>query len=267
MELENWRHFAKCLWEREEQKWISRNGQDHFYRIKVVLPSIEDEIQKTKKVRTLIDLGCGDAFVLGQLLRIRKAGIKKLEEIVLIDRLKKLLEIAKSKLNFSPVITIKADLESETWIPVVSRTKGKRLFLSVFVLQELPDLKRFLSSLSKVFCSGDTGIFVTVAPVFASCLVASRKMKRIIKNGSEGTDFKWAAEYPISNNSRTIYLPYFHRTINDYRKELKQQAFRVVNVRYLSVPETKICRKIFEDTAYGNHIIGHPSSLMLVVKK
>lgn len=132
-----WKKWSVHLWEQAENEWISRNGQDHFYRIKVVLPALEKEIRTATSLQSIIDLGCGDGFMLGHLLKRKAISIKKIRNIVLIDRSDRFLKRAKSRIQGPSVLTVKADLDDQSWIPRVKETKPRRLFLSKFFVQEI----------------------------------------------------------------------------------------------------------------------------------
>jgi hypothetical protein len=261
-----WEKWSVHLWEQAENEWISRNGQDHFYRIKVVLPALEKELRRAGGWQSIIDLGCGDAFILGHLLKRKAISIKKIRNIVLIDKCGRFLQRAKSKMQGPSFLTFKGDLNDQSWIPVVKETRPRRLFLSIFLLQEIPQLDGLISNLREVFGEDDLGLFVTVAPFFANLLLSTGKMHKETES-SVNRYFRWAAAYPIANNSRSFYLPYFHRTKKEYEKVFKEFGFKIVKHRYLLVPNERTSHDIFQNTLYGKDIINKPSGLLLVVKK
>lgn len=266
MRINDWKAWSKDLWKEAENSWISRDGQDHFYRNKVIIPALEKELRKVTKLRSIVDLGCGDAYVLDRLLKKRILRADKTSEIVLIDRSKRLIKIAKSRLHVPSLRSVNADLDDETWVSMVRNTKPNRLFLSIFLIQEMPRLNRLISNLGKVLGQGDLGLFITVAPFFANLLMSSGKMHRELKSSANG-HFKWAAAYPIANNSRPLYLPYFHRTKKEYERILNKYGMKLENHLYLSVPDSKYSRQIFENTLYGSAIFNKPSSMLLLVKR
>lgn len=266
MQISSWKTWSEQLWKVAENEWISRNGQDHFYRINVVIPSLKREISKVPNLQSVIDLGCGDAYILYRLIERKIIAVNNIKDIVLIDRSGRFLKEAKSRMQVPSVQVIKADLDNETWVPPVKRTKPNRLFLSIFLIQEMPRLDRFILNLHEVFGQNDLGLFITVAPFFANLLVSTGKMHQERKS-STNSYFRWAASYPISNNSRTIYLPYFHRTKKEYEEVLNRYQMKVENHKYLSVPDSKAARNIFKNTLYGKDIINKHSSLLLIVKK
>jgi len=267
MQISWWKNWSEHLWEVVENKWISRNGQDHFYRIKVVIPAIEKAIRNVEDLLTVIDLGCGDAFVLNQLLKRDIITTNMIRDIILIDRSNRLLKIAQSRIKLPSARAIKADLDNDSWVPIVKGTKPNKLFLSIFLIQEMPRVDNFFSNLYKVFKERDLGLFITVAPSFAHHLISTGKMHLTRKGILNNTYFRWAAAYPVAGNSRPIHLPYFHRTRKEYEEALNRYGMKLIDYKYLSVPSNKISWGVFENTLYGEDIINRPSSLLLIVKK
>ena len=60
MNIKIWKSWSEYLWKKAEDSWISRDGQDHFYRNKVIIPALEKELEKASGIKSIIDLGCGD---------------------------------------------------------------------------------------------------------------------------------------------------------------------------------------------------------------
>lgn len=113
-------------------------------------------------------------------------------------------------------------------------------------------------------------IAVVVEPEFAVNLAERHPatMERLTEvEDFPGQDWHWACKYPISTPGSTFYLPYFHRTLADYKREIKRAGLELSEIQNLSVVETEDAHRYFDTSDYGKGIINTVSSMCLVIRK
>jgi hypothetical protein len=88
--------------------------------------------------------------------------------------------------------------------------------------------------------------------------------------------WRWAGRYPIVDEPREpFYLPYFHRTVNDYRMAFQLAGFSVLNISEIPEAGDRILLKEkgispfipFETNRYWPRIAEEPSALLIVAVK
>jgi hypothetical protein len=263
----NWNKWSERLWQQSEGLWIKRNGQDHFYREQVVLPALLQAINKSNQTfKTLVDLGSGDGHVTNALLEGLHRQGKEISTVILVDRSQVQLEIALSLPFLKEAQAVESDLIADDWPGEVSQSTPPRIFLSVFVFQEIPSLDVFIERVSKAIGPTDIGLAVFVAPAYSD-LLRQRGAIQVVEEGTSATEWEWAAMYPISIESKVIFLPHFQRSMEMYRGILEQHNLRMSPPVYLSVPDTPTSREIFGHTIYGQGIIGAKSSVLISFHK
>ena len=149
---------------------------------------------------------------------------------------------------------------------------------SIFVLQDVADIQKYLEDINKVLNHEGVGIFLLVHPLFGESM-KNKNVLRINRTlNSLNTDKSWrfAGEYPIvEENGKTFFVPYFHRTIEDYKKYFSKY-FKKIDFIELKPTKDKIklCGKEHKSPFYnhiGNvyypEIIKMKSSLIIIAKK
>lgn len=267
LNLPNWNKWSEGLWHKSEGLWIKRNGQDHFYREQVVLPALLKEIAETRQCfKTLVDLGSGDGHVTNVFLAELQKQEQKVDFVVLVDRSHLQLQIALSLPFLKEAEVVEKDLIADDWATPVSQSLSPRIFLSVFVFQEIPSLGSLIERISKAMTTTDIGLAVFVAPAYSDSL-RNRGAIQVVEQGTSATEWEWAGMYPISIESNVIFLPHFQRSMDTYRGILAQYDLLMSEPTYLSVPDTPKTREVFGHTIYGQGIIGAKSSVLVSFRK
>lgn len=268
-EVTYWNRWSEVLWHRNEGLWIRRNGQDHFYREQVVIPTLVEEIKgANQQFRTLIDLGSGDGYTTNRLLEeLEKVGIR-IGSVFLVDRSTVQLEIASALPLLRNARFIDKDLIEDNWADAVMTSESPRVFLSVFVLQEVPRVDIFFSIMSRVIDPTDVCLAILVDPEYSDRLYRDSTIRVAEENGDQDTEWEWAGEYPITiDEDNKIYLPHFQRRINIYQQIAARNGLSMTVSRSLIVQDTPQAREIFGHTVYGQGIIGVSSSILLTIRK
>ena len=83
------------MWEKAESAWISRDGQDNYYRNRVVLPALLEKLADLSiESLNIIDIGSGDGYCINQLVHVLKRRDKGIIKITLVDRSESQLHVA-----------------------------------------------------------------------------------------------------------------------------------------------------------------------------
>jgi hypothetical protein len=247
--------------------WIKRDGQDHFYREQVVLPALLKEIHKERQdFRTLVDFGSGDGHVTNLFLEGLRDQERNMESVLLLDQSSVQLQIAKALPSLKDAQTLQKDLIDDDWVTAVLDTPAPRIFLSVFVFQEIPVLETLIERISRAAASTDICLAVFVAPSYSDAL-RKHEAIRVIEQGGSSTDWEWAGMYPISVDSAVIFLPHFQRSLQVYQEIAAKHGLIMAEPKYLSVPDTPKAREVFGRTIYGQGIVGAESSVLISLGK
>lgn len=265
------------------EKWDSREVQDHFYRRVVVMPAVLEQINDPLIPNTVVDFGCGD----GYFTELIMAGIKKRNrrgkrslvvdrEIFLIDRSRKQLDRAEKRSYPGLFSAIESDLCNGNWEGQIhngGEILGPLAAFSIFTLQEMPDIYSFLPRVRALLQNSSlpgssSFIAVVVHPEYAEFLVDNEKMSVVQRSIHTHPQFSWAGEYPITvkaggRKKETIFRPYFHRSIFDYKLAAEHCGLVLSEYQPLSLPNSTQAVRAFGDTVYGRSIIGMDSSALL----
>lgn len=266
--ITRWYSWVAQLWSQAEEAWLGRDGQDSYYRHKVVVPALVKELQQfTSRQQHIIDLGAGDGKFTAALLEVlNKIGFD-IRSIHLLDRSSRQLRRALTNKRLNNAHTYRCEFADENWPALLADVKHPRTVLSIFVIQELSDLRCFGNALSRILGANSIVFIVTVAPTFSYLLLKKGNIKLVdSEEYPEYRDWKWAGEYPIDGESGMLFLPHFHRTNEMICNCLNESGLEVVKKRYLAVPKIKEAKGVFSETVYGNLILRIPSSMLLVVR-
>jgi SAM-dependent methyltransferase len=273
--------WAETLWNAVGPRWTRREGQDRNYRREVTDPAIR-EITTTlvgdRGVRVL-DLGCGDGVLLeGYVGTSLIAGDGA---YLGIDQSGTSIAAARSRHEIAGVSFLEGDL-CDVDLPGSVAVHGGAwdIVISVFVFQEIPDLAAVLRNAARMTVPGTPCVFIVVEPTFADWLVDSGHMILTEEDAgdqsSEIGHWQWRAPYPIVDEpGDPFFLPYFHRTEEDYAALLAQAGFRVE--RFVPFPDTEIglprlqAEEVspfvpFPGNLYWPRIAEIPSSLAIIAR-
>ncbi|MFC1650866.1 class I SAM-dependent methyltransferase [Candidatus Latescibacterota bacterium] len=218
--------WVEKVWEEAVLRWSARSGQDKSYRAHVIYPALEKILNLRFRSGGLriLDLGCGDGIFLEnpaimQLLTGERAYLG-------IDVSGELLERAEKTHSADNIDFFEGDLSDSGLADSINEMgKDWNCALSVFAIQEIPDIDSVIRNIAHSIGSGAYVVLVTVHPDFAEWLRQSGKMP-LADNIPSGDDissslYRWAGYYPIVDEpDESFYLPYFHRTIEDYENIL-----------------------------------------------
>lgn len=215
--------WAREVWTRATQNWEERS-QDHNYRDLVARPGILAGLKKllqnspVLKNKNFLDIGCAEGtetlYMRDLLIRMYHTGI-----MYGYDPQGKFVDSANTKSKPNPIIpTIFENNSLEETLRKHNLFGKIDLVTSIFVLQDLPNIKDYLSKVDKALKDDGKGMFLLVHPNFAEEMLkkgALKKEEQLIPND----EWRFAGEYPIvEERGRTFFVPYFHRTIEDYKK-------------------------------------------------
>lgn len=275
------RSWAFSLWAEAANRWSGREGQDRNYRMHVVHPALRSVLLERIPSRGLhiLDLGCGDGSFLDDMEN--KKLIADGGSYFGVDASCELVDAAFARHRKANIRFLMCDINDlETEIRIVHlRTKWDAT-LAVFVLQEMPDIESFFHLIGRVVPPGGLAIAITVHPSFGDWLRETGRMETADEFAREGAAapelWRWAGFYPIVDEPREpFYLPYFHRTVDDYRMAFQRAGFSVLNICEIPDSGDRIMLKEkgispfipFETNRYWPRIAEEPSALLIVAVK
>jgi SAM-dependent methyltransferase len=259
-----WVNWSEQLWHNAEHGWMTRNGQDHFYRETVVLPALLRAVTAPslpKRPVSIVDLGCGDghtaSLIISELER-RQIHLS----VTLADRSLRLLRAARQYPELTSLDMVRVDFMNRTWWRKFTKLQHPTVFLAVFLLQELFELTSFFEGIRKLMLEHDRLLVVVPAPRYSESL-RRQSRARVVEMGAITNDWRWAGEYPISIPGGFLALPHFQRTLEDYSRAATMHNIKLIRHDDLCVPDTQAARSVFAETIYGYDIIGRPSAKLL----
>ena len=273
--------WAETLWGAVGSRWCRREGQDRNYRREVTDPAIREitaGLVGDHGVQVL-DLGCGDGVLLEGY--VGDSLIADGGSYLGIDRSEESIAAARCRHAGDGVSFLEGDL-CDAGLPGSVAVFGGNwdIVISVFVFQEIPDLAAVLDNVVRMTGPGTPCVFFMVEPSFADWLVYSGHMTVAADDAGDRSPgrgrWRWRAPYPIVDEpDEPFYLPYFHRTGEDYAALLAQAGFKVE--RFVPFPDLKTglprlrAEKVspflpFSGNLYWPRIGEIPSSLAIVAR-
>ncbi len=270
--------WVRSVWSEAVSRWSGREGQDKSYREHVVFPALEDILSRRFRSGGLriLDLGCGDGIFLDHpghmnLLTGERAYLG-------IDVSGELLARAGRHHHADRIEFLRGDLTDNGLADrIIATGIDWNCVLSVFSVQEIPDIGTVLQTITRSVGSGAYVVIVTVHPDFAQWLLDAGKM-RLEKSIScaRGPGFRWAGYYPIVDEPHEpFYLPYFHRTIEDYEECMINHG--ILPSEIIELPGKNEMADLakrgispfrnFEHNVYWPNIVKQPSSIALIARK
>jgi len=274
--------WTASVWNDALPHWSVRSGQDKSYRWHVIHPAIINILRKIYQGRHLriLDLGCGDGIILDD---------QKTRELIAndgaylgVDISKELLEKARESHREKNVSFLQGNiLDHDLFQNIIERGNKWDCIVSVFVMQEIPDIESFLENLGKLLDAVNLAVIVIVHPDFAEWLNQTGKMHlaEALSESLEPGNFlwRWAGYYPIVNEPHdTFFLPYFHRNIKDYQSLMKK--FGILIEKIVELPDKQNDLPLllkqgfspfiqFENNVYWPRICEEPSALAIISRK
>lgn len=275
--------WADNVWHDAYTRWSGRSGQDKSYRWNVIHPAIVKILEERFKGKHLriLDLGCGDGVMLDNYKSWELMGNDGF--YLGIDVSPELLEEARKSHQEKNVRFIEGNLTDPDLPRIIASQETSRwdCILSVFVIQEIPDIRSFLDNLAPLFETDTLGLIITVHPDFAEWLKKTEKI-RIAEDESHDDSsrdslWQWAGYYPIVDEpTETFYLPHFQRSIEEYRSLIEQAGMTIEKIIELPEKEHDLPHLVkqgfspftpFESNVYWPRMGQEPSSVAFIVKK
>ena len=275
--------WAAKLWRDSVNRWSNRTGQDISYREHVIHPALNAILHERFHGWgfRLLEVGCGDGFFLGHGVGCAITG--EGGAYLGIDLSGELIDHARKRCPDPNIGFMRLDISAEYAAEAVRETGTWDCMQSVFAVQEIPDLPGMLANLRSIATPGMFVVIVTVHPDFGQWLLDNGHMSRALLAGDNGSglalhpdsvSWRWAGTYPIVDEPREpFHLPYFHRTIDDYRAYLARAGFRVDSIRELPDPAHQIPQLVerhispfynFDTNVYWPRIAEGPSSIAII---
>lgn len=280
--MDNASAWVQSVWQNAQSNWAGREGQDRAYRVHVIIPAVCRLLAGyfPGKNIGILELGCGDGALLESNDFQRLFGDEGFYHG--IDIAEPLLESARKK-HTARNVTFQHGNIADPSLPdtVQSRYTKADAVVSVFMIQEVPNLDVYMRNLSRLTLPGALAVTVSVHPDFADWLASEDRLpiEKKLGGDSEFTAFqwRWAGLYPIVEEvNGTFYLPHFHRTTEDYKMYLKRYGFSIERIIDLPEPTKEIPRLVqggvppftpFADNQYWPRIGEAPSAVIYVARK
>ena len=299
--------WASSLWDRAHSRWTARAGQDIRYRTNVIHPALASILRELYPAggMHILDIGCGDGVFLDS--DIGKEVLAEGGSYTGVDISAAAVREALSRHTAANVSFIEGDAAAPAFPDRLFETGVTwSCVLSVFTLQEIADLASFAVNLERIVPENGYAVLVAVHPDFADWLRENGRMETVEEfaetckphprptvtpspheeraTGGEvklqrtpGGLWRWAGAYPIVDEPKEPFpLPYFHRTLDDYRDVFTTSGFTVKKVIEAPEPEKELPRLVregispftdFETNLYWPRIAEAPSSLVFVLER
>lgn len=273
--------WAESIWKEASLNWVFRSGQDLNFRNYIIHPFLEKTLSEIlgNNPAHILELGCGDGILLDS------PGIKALTEVkgsyTGVDTSEVLLDKAEKNHNGSSLKFVETNLSNEEAYRIISQqNSGWNCIISVFVIQEVANVKAFIKNIAGLMSESVFTVIVTVHPDFAAWLMREKKMDENSElRSSENcldSQWKWAGRYPIvDENHGTFFLPYFHREISDYSDLFRSEGLEIFKIVELpsrenikSLVEKKISPFVsFNGNDYWPEMGVNSSAIAFIIRK
>ena len=275
------RSWAASLWDEASRRWTGREGQDRNFRKYVVHPALRVAFRERFPGRdlSLVDLGCGDGAFLDDPENRELIGDGGV--YCGVDVSGELIAAAQRRHPEVLSLYIRGDLSDPETVERVVRTGIVwDAALSIFVVQEMPEAVSLLDTLARILKPGGLALVLTVLPSFGDWLRDEGHMpveEDLVPDGGGSPGFwRWAGRYPIVDEPREpFHLPYFHRTVEDYRAAFGNAGFRDIEMREIPGDHARddltACGMSpfapSETNVYWPRMGGAPSALLVIAVK
>ncbi len=274
--------WVQSVWEEAQSNWAGRAGQDREYRNQVIHPAvcgILTDMFPEKGLRVL-ELGCGDGVLLenGDFRQLI-GGNGRYHGIDISDTL---LDRARANHDAGNISFQAGDI-ADPALPenVLSSDRNVNAVISVFVVQEIPDIESFMNNFARLTPAGAMAVIVTVHPDFAGWLRDTGRLQTEERLGGDEMlmhyQWQWAGYYPIVDEVNGVFhLPHFQRAVADYQELMKRHGFTIEQAIDLPEPIHDLPRLVsggvppftpFADNHYWPRIGEAPSAVLIMARK
>lgn len=271
--------WAMGVWTRVVPNWEDRS-QDHNYRDILARPGIYSTLESLSPISNgrFLDIGCGEGaetfFIRDSLAKLGWTGT-----MFGYDPQDHFIQVASERSR--PHAKIPAQFGSGSVASFVESNRLEHkidLLTSVFVLQDLPNIEQYFSTVNNVLSAAGTAIFVLVHPDFGEKMKSKGvvNLEPALNSTQDSAPWRWAGEYPIvEENNKTFFVPYFQRTIDDYRDYLSPYFSEVEFVALKPTAAVSTIAKAEHRSPFFDHlgnvyypeIVESESSLIIVAKR
>ena len=172
--------WAASLWRETLTRWSGRSGQDKNYRQNVINPAVLSLLHERfpdQGIR-ILELGCGDGVLLND---------PKWRELIDnggaylgIDISAELIGKARHNHIGENIDFLIGNLADPALADsIVSRNESWDCVLSIFMLQEIPNLEPVLGNLGRIMSGGCPAVLIAVHPDFADWLMKEERMRKV----------------------------------------------------------------------------------------
>lgn len=271
--------WAMDVWARAIPSWEDRI-QDHNYRDILTRPRIYSALKSLspKTNGQFLDIGCGEGnetfHTRDSLAKLGWSG-----KMFGYDPQSHFISTAEQANEYHSLISIQFDnIFFDDFLKKYNLSKNIDLLTSFFVLQDLPDIHKYLADVDKTLNENGTGIFLLVHPNFGEAMKKKKsvKLEHALNPSGVTVPWNWAGEYPIvEENGRTFFVPYFQRTTDEYKNYFKKY-FSQIKFMALRPLQQDINRSEEENISpFYNHsgnvyypeIVEIESSLVIIAKR
>jgi len=270
--------WALDVWTKAVPNWKERN-QDHNYRDVLARPGIYTALKSVspKIDGQFLEIGCGDGaetfYIRDSLVKLGWSG-----KMFGYDLQSQLVSVAERANSPSPIPIQFGDGSIGEFLERYNLIENVDLVTSVFVLQDLPDIHKYLANVDKVLGKDGVGVFLLVHPDFGEAMreKGGLKIKRELNPRGMSVPWRWACEYPIvEENGGTFSVPYFQRTIRDYEDYFRKHFSQIETIALKpSTGDIKRSEKEHMSPFYnhlGNvyypEIVERDSSLVIIARR
>lgn len=271
--LSRYEENVNRLWNIAWPKWANRSREEDWYRQHCISPILGTAIAgAAPETIRIIDLGAGDGRAVNMLLEELQNRDVTVDSLLMIERYPKFVEAirGKSALEFQQTIkeceVVPESLRNvSAWTNQIKSFPFPTVYLTQYVIQELPELRSFFTGLGNSMDSQDTCICVIPEPSFVNKLT-SNGIVIIEEQGNDDTDWSWFGTYSTGRNTERILLPHFDREVDVIITAAENCHLKLLATIPVTAPDTNEARENLGESVYGETIINVASSRILIFR-
>ncbi|MCC7432761.1 class I SAM-dependent methyltransferase [Candidatus Peregrinibacteria bacterium] len=271
--------WAMDVWTRAVPNWEDRS-QDHNYRDILARTGIYSALASLGQISNgqFLDIGCGEGaetfYIRDSLAKLGWSG-----KMFGYDPQSHFIAVAQGANKSQSSIPIQFGNGSiDDFLKKYYLSKNVDLLTSIFVLQDLPDIHQYLANVDKALNETGTGIFLLVHPNFGEAMKNKDavKLEDALNILDIDVPWSWVGEYPIvEEEGRTFFVPYFQRTIDEYKNYFSKYFSQIEFVPLKPSPQEVGQSEKEHRSPFYNHsgnfyypeIIEMESSLIIIARR